>query len=67
MGRVHTEPNLEPAGLAMGISSLLPQNIVISEPIPEWAAHPSGEGWERKREMWSIIQSKTSHSGEVGN
>lgn len=65
--RAHKEPNLLPAELAMGISSLLPQNILIPEHIPGWcsrdeAAHPSGEGWERKREVWSIIQPKTSHS-----
>lgn len=71
MGRAHTEPHLVPDKLAMGISSLLPQNIVISETIPGWcsgdeeAVHPSGEGWEGKREVWSIIQPKTSHS-ELG-
>lgn len=70
MGRAHTEPNLVPAELTMGISPLLPQNIVISEPIPGWcsrdeAANPSGEGCERKMEVWSIIQPKTSHS-ELG-
>lgn len=34
MGRAHMETNLVPAELEKGISSLLPQNIVISEPIP---------------------------------
>lgn len=56
MGRAHTEPNLVPDKLAMGISLLFPQNIVISEPIPRW---------KRKREVWSITQPKTSHS-ELG-
>lgn len=49
MGRAHTEPNLVPDKLAMGISLLFPQNIVISEPIPRW---------KRKREVWSITQPK---------
>lgn len=55
MGRAHTEPHLVPDKLEMGISSLLPQNIVISETIPGWcsgdeeAVHPSGEGWEGKK------------------
>lgn len=63
MGRAHTEPNLLPAELAVGISSLIPQNIVISEPIPGWcsgdeAVHPSGEGWEWKRKCGASSSQK---------